>query len=410
MQNMLEPERELPLTLAKHVIERQIRQLSLDVQSHWQGHPIGVARVELRGSSGIPIQGCGKGRPHQAQVGALYEALEHFLDVHAERQVHLSTTDALQQSRHLQQDIVLPWLLAQPARALACQAYCDHAGHWLFDYPLSLVRPDYDQSPMPGDTFDYRGLRRYSSNDGSAIGASRDEAVLHAVNQKIERDALSMFLLSHYYYRRQDPVRWLEKPDKTSALGMFWHQAEQSLQAPIHVVDISNDLPSPTYLALRMDTLDKPHGMLFGAGASLDPWHAVHRAVSELVQLQINGQDPDTKADLELAKRHLQPFPRLNRCIRLDLLPLLQAPQVSVTLPPPPDRMSVAEHLHLLLGQLHAQGHSVGICEVFRGDEGVSLVNVVIPGLERFHVVTTGNAVCPGPRGATLAPARKASA
>ncbi|MDF0733674.1 YcaO-like family protein [Pseudomonas entomophila] len=399
---MLEPERELTLEAARQRICEQLELLSLRAEVTWRGAELGVAQVRLYSGSHQTSQGWGKGYRAQALVGAHYEALEHHLDRHLPRRQHLRLTDTLAANTALHDDLLMPWLQAQPGRALACQAYHDLQRHWLFDYPTGLTHPNYADAPLPGDTFDHRALRRYSSNDGSAIGATRDEAVLHALNQTLERDATSLFLLRHFYHQHQDTVTWLDKPSAGTPLGQLWRHAEQTLQAPIHVLDISTEFASRTYLALRMDVLDKPHGSLFGAGTSLDPWHAAHRAVSELVQVQLNAQDDAARKVLAHQERLLHPFPKLLRCLQLDLMSLIECPQASADLSAPETGKSVRDQLERLTTDLHAHGYMPGVCEVFSGREGLSLVNVIVPGLERFHLVTNGNVVCPGPRGVRL--------
>lgn len=395
-------ERELPLALASQRIDEQMRQLSLSVNEQWSGTNVGSARVTLSRHCGASSQGCGKGLEAEARVGARFEALEHFLEQHHVRATHLSVAARLARMPALQQDILQPWLAEQPEKTLACQAYHDLDGEWLFDYPLALSLPDHADHPLSGETFDYRGLRRYSSNDGAAIGATYLEAVLHALNQSIERDALSLFFLRHYFYRQPSLLRWVSKPDPSCALGHLWRQAEQCLDAQIRVLDISSEFASRTYLALRITTETTLHGALFGAGASLDPWHAVRRAVTELVQVQLNSQVAEAQAELTLAEQQLRPFPRLHACLQLDLGTVHQAAGEVVPLPPAPPFTTVREQVAQLWADLRRHGQHAGVCEVFRGQNGISLVNVAIPGLERFHLVCSGNVVCPGPRGRSL--------
>ncbi|HGM5582301.1 TPA: YcaO-like family protein [Pseudomonas putida] len=392
-------ERELPLATARQRIDEQLSQLALSVEEHWEGESVGSARISLRSQAGATSQGCGKGLEQEARVGARFEALEHYLDAHLTHSAHLSEASHLAQVPALRDDMLQPWLAAQPHEKLACLAYHDLDGQWLFDYPLCLTCADYADHPAVGETFDLRGLRRYSSNDGSAIGATLQEAILHALNQSIERDALSLFFLRHYYYRQPGPLRWVSKPNTHTELGHLWQQAENCLKAPIGVLDISSEFASSTYLALHMSQTSRLHGALFGAGASLDPWHAVRRAVTELVQVQLNSRCPGALDELKLGERLLRPFPRLQSCLQFDLNVLLEKAALTVELPAPGRRYSVRQQLRYLYADLQRHGRQAGICQLFQGHEGISLVNVVVPGLERFHLVCSGNVVCPGPRG-----------
>ncbi|MBJ9974334.1 YcaO-like family protein [Pseudomonas sp. S75] len=397
-------ERELTLGHARQRIDKQLSDLSLSVTERWVGTAVGSAEVTLSDAVAAVSQGWGKGLEHEARVGAHYEALEHHLDHFHPRRVHFSLASRLADLPALRDDFLQPWLEAQPDKTLACQSYLGLNGDWLFDYPLALSKPGHADQPFTDETFDYRGLRRYSSNDSSAIGATFHEAVLHALNQSIERDALSLFFLRTYYYQQQPNLSWVCKPDSQTELGRIWRTAEECLEGEVKVLDISSEFISRSYLALRVSPDSTLHGALFGAGSSLDPWHGVRRAVTELVQVQFNARAPGAMDDLNLADSLLRPYPRLHACLQLDIETLKQVPARDVGLPPPVARASVAEQVDRLWADLRRHGLQPGICEVFRGMEGISLVNVVVPGLERFHLVCTGNVVCPGPRGRAMGP------
>ncbi|WP_153786851.1 YcaO-like family protein [Pseudomonas sp. EMN2] len=396
-------EREYSLDVAKVRVEEQLALLGLRLEETVLGNGLGSVLMRLsEGATGRIAQGSGKGRLEEARVGARFEALEHYLDEHQPRQLHLRSSASLACEAHLQGDFLLPWLKAQPDRYLACQRYTDLHAKPLFDYPIGITRPDYADQPLPGDDFDHRGLRRYSSNDGAAIGASRDEALLHALNQIIERDALSLFMLRHFYYQRREPVLQVLRPAASSALSRLWGEAERCLDSPIAVLDISNEFASRSFLALCLRPASPLQANVVGCGASLDPWHGMQRALSELVQLQLNSRLPQASQQLQQAAGALAAWPRLQRCQQRDIAALLDNSHYC-TLPEPLPAQTVTQQLQVLVDDFNRHGHQVGICEVFRGAQGISLVNALVPGLERFHLVWSGNLVLPGPRGLRLA-------
>lgn len=396
-------EREYNLDVAKARVEEQLALLGLDLEETILGNGLGSVLMRLSdGATGRIAHGSGKGRLEEARVGARFEALEHYLDEHQPRPSHLRSSTSLAREAHLQGDFLLPWLEAQPDRYLACQRYTDLHGKPLFDYPIGVTRPDYADQVLPGDDFDHRGLRRYSSNDGAAIGASRDEALLHALNQLIERDALSLFMLRHFYYQRREPVLQVLRPPANSALSRLWAEAERCLDSAIAVLDISNAFASRSFLALCLNPASPLQANVVGCGASLDPWHGMQRALSELVQLQLNSRLPQARQQLQQAAGALSAWPRLQRCQQRDIAALLDKCRYC-TLPKPLPAQTVTRQLQVLVDDLNRHGHLVGICEVFRGAQGISLVNALVPGLERFHLVWSGNLVLPGPRGLRLA-------
>ena len=58
--------------------------------------------------------------------------------------------------------------------------------------------------------------------------------------------------------------------------------------------------------------------------------------------------------------------------------------------------------LYLLTQDLRIHGRTLGAAILQRTELGTTLLNVVIPGLERFFVVSSGNVVIPQARGRTL--------
>ncbi|MFJ4156829.1 YcaO-like family protein [Pseudomonas sp. NPDC089752] len=405
MESKLPPEREISLSQALARIDAQLAALSLKVEERQLGAAIGSVLVKLEASTGCTARGSGKGTLAEATVGARFEALEHYLDEHHQRHWVIRESTELAADLRLKDDFLQPWLLEQPDTRLACQRYLTADGQSLFDYPIGVTRPDYAQASLPGDTFNYDGLRRYSSNDGSAIGASRSEAVLHALNQLIERDALSLFMLRHFYFQRPDTLHRVIKPADDSDLSMLWEQAERQLGASIAVLDISSEFASRTYLAWCPHSPHRLHEGLTGSGAALDPRHGIRRAISELVQMCLNARVPAAALELQEAELQLRSWPRLHRCLQLQLTPLLETTVMDIVLPTPMARVPVTEQVQTVLQDLHQHGRVAGICEVFRGDQGISFVNVVVPGLERFHLVSSGNVVLPHARGMQLAPA-----
>ncbi|AZL69645.1 MULTISPECIES: YcaO-like family protein [Pseudomonas] len=396
-------EREYSLDVAKVRVEEQLALLGLHLEETVLGKGLGSVLISLSDAvTGRIAQGSGKGGLEEARVGARFEALEHYLDEHQPRPLHVRSTVSLARQAHLQGDFLLPWLKAQPDRYLACQRYTDIHAKPLFDYPLGVTLPDYADQALPGDDFDHRGLRRYSSNDGAAIGASRDEAVLHALNQIIERDALSLFMLRHFYYQRREAVLQVLRPAASSALSRLWGEAERCLDSPIAVLDISNEFASRSFLALCLRPASPLQANVVGCGASFDTWHGIQRALSELVQLQLNSRLPQGRQQLQQAAGALATWPRLQRCQQLDIAALLDNSR-DCALPEPLPAQTVTQQLEALVDDLNRHGHQVGICEVFRGAQGISLINALVPGLERFHLVRSGNLVLPGPRGLRLA-------
>ncbi|AWM91523.1 hypothetical protein DJ564_12160 [Pseudomonas sp. 31-12] len=403
MDNFTRVERELTLAQAEKRIHAELENLGLRAEPRILGQKIVAVHVSASAGNQQGIaRGAGKGYLHHAQVGALYETLEHHLSDHFSAcDIHCIAPHYFSDSPLFFDDTVLSTLTDQPDALTACRTYTDIFKKTLFSYPVALCTPDYSRQPLEQDSTNYGVLRRYASNSGTAIGASYDEAVLHAANECIERDAVSLFLLEHFYYENRPVLRRVGRVADHEQLGQLWSDAEAEIGAEIILIDISTEFLPHTFLAFSTEPASHPR--VFGSGSSISARHGAWRALTELVQLHHGASEPGLQHYLSNAQRHLSKFPRLLRCLQFDLYPLLTlCEQVTVDLPETINERPLAEQINLLAEDLHQHGRALGVTQLHQTSLGTTLVNVVIPGLERFFVVSSGNVVIPQARGRRL--------
>lgn len=406
-------ERQFSLAEAESRVMADLLELNLTQQTYVMGAGPCAVWTELYDVAGtFKTGGWGKGDLQAARVGALYESLEHLTTHHdaSSGAVARPVTDVLA-SLPENEASALPGLLLADQResAIACRSYRDLAGGAAFDYPVALSSPDYPDAPLPSDTFGYNALRRYSSNSGTAIGASLEEATLHALNESIERDAISLFLLTHFFHAGDAPLHVLGVDGLPDDVAALHRKAAVLLDADICLLDISTGFGVTTCIALahREDPVPRP----FGAGASLNPAHAARRAITELLQCCL-GQEcssaaiqppAGSAADPSLA---LTPWPRLLASLTLDIEARLFSQQVVSSRIEERPQGTIAEQIASIVDQLSRHSLRAGINVLRTTSIGTTVVNVVVPGLERFYLVSTGNVVAPGARGCALAGSR----
>ncbi|GAB3053911.1 YcaO-like family protein [Stenotrophomonas tumulicola] len=411
MQMTLPEEREFTLAEAERRALQDIGALGLTPRCQSLGTGPCAAWTELHDAHGqLVTGGWGKGEMQAARTGALYEALEHLLTRrHAADQATVLAVDDLIARMPPEAIACLPGALLadQVEETIACRRYENLHDGPDFDYPLALSAPDYVDAPLRDDSFDYTGLRRYASNSGTAIGASVDEALLHALNECIERDAMSLFLLRHFFHARQAPLHVVSCDGLPADTADLYRRVSHLVDADITLLDISNGPGVTTCLAVSHRLY--PHTRPYGAGASLNPAHAARRALSELVQSHL-GLSCDADALLDARKEapdlwaRLQPWPRLQACLAMDVEQRLATQLlVPATLAEVPagDVHSQVRQIAAVLG---AHGLQAGFAVVHQTALGTALVNVVVPTFERFHLVVIGNVVVPGQRGQALVP------
>ena len=131
-----------------------------------------------------------------------------------------------------------------------------------------------------------------SNTNGLASGNILEEAILHGIFEVIERDAWSIFELTHKNYAQID-LESIESETITHAIGRF-----ESEGIKIKLMDFTADIKVPTIAASADDTVTKDAGLLtLGIGTHLDPEVAILRALTEVAQsraTQINGAREDT--------------------------------------------------------------------------------------------------------------------
>ena len=73
-----------------------------------------------------------------------------------------------------------------------------------------------------------------------------------------------------------------------------------------------------------------------------------------------------------------------------------------MTLPADCEHRTLDEQIRVIAHNVRSHNRELGISILYQTDSGTTLANVVIPGLERFYIVSTGNVVIPQARGQAL--------
>ncbi|WP_327590981.1 YcaO-like family protein [Nonomuraea sp. NBC_00507] len=354
----------------------------------------------------------GKGRPEEARVGALFEALEHYLTGPAgfDPATVEPAAPAGVAAGVLREDACAPLLGSMPGRRMACLRYRALGEGQETLVPLFLSAPWYVETgaarlrELARDDCDYVHLMRYSCNSGSAVGVTAAEALLHALNEVIERDALSLLLVRAFLGRGSFQPRQIDPDTLLPGLARAYATAGELTGSSVYLLDITSDVGVPTMLAYTAPTSRHPHRR--GAGTSLSPAYAAWRALTELIQTTLGENLSRSGALARDDLSGLAAHPALYACGRFDLTGPLRKARVV----PFPQATEVAGapggQLRTVVTKLAAQGHQP-FCRTVRAlPGGVIAVHVMVPAFERFMLVTDGNLVIPGRRGQAVATGR----
>ncbi|EWM17971.1 LigA protein [Kutzneria sp. 744] len=310
--------------------------------------------------------GLGRGDRETARVGALFEALEHYLsglDGLRNRQVRLRDAHAVANGP-LASDPLIAKLAEGPARELGCVRYQALDGSADVDVPVFLTIPEYrgEQGESARltieDFYDYSAAGSCVEAAGWAAGSYAAEALVHAVNESVERDAVAQLIADQVVGDRSRALRVVDPATLPDDLADLLITAADRCGRSVHLIDMTSDLDIPAYYAFQAP---EPGGRPAAAGsaAALSSRVAAGRALTELIQFQT------TVVDRQLP----------NLACRLP--DAAEVGFVQTCAPATP-----RQHLDVLVEMLHGKGFTPYAREQY-STRNLAVVNVFVPGLDR---------------------------
>ena len=217
-----------------------------------------------------------------------------------------------------------------------------------------------------------------SNTNGLASGNILEEAILHGIFEVIERDAWSIFELTHKNYAQID-LDTIESDIVNDTIDKF-----ESEGIKIKLMDFTADIDIPTIAASADDTVTKDAGLLtLGMGTHLDPEVAILRALTEVAQsraTQINGAREDTvRADFAREAGY-ERMKRINKYYFRD-----EDEKISLSSIENKSTTSINEDLKIVKEELMANDiDKILYYDLTRPELDVSVVRVIIPEMELF--------------------------
>ncbi len=219
-----------------------------------------------------------------------------------------------------------------------------------------------------------------SNTNGLASGNILDEAILHGIFEVVERDAWSIFELTHKNYS-QINIESIESEIINETLDKFTSQGIN-----IKLMDFTADINIPTIAASADDTITKDAGLLtLGMGTHLDPEVAILRALTEVAQsraTQINGAREDTvRADFAREAGY-ERMKRINKYYfqqEEDQINLSDIENKSTT--------SIKKDLEIVKDELVSNDiKHILYADLTRSEVDVNVVRIIIPEMELYAI------------------------
>jgi ribosomal protein S12 methylthiotransferase accessory factor len=253
--------------------------------------------------------------------------------------------------------------------------------------PFELVSTDFTQSQLPG------GAIFQATTNGLAAGNTWLEAVLHALYEVVERDAVAIWRAAPEAAQDARAVD-LDTVDAASCrhlLALFAHAGMR-----LRVWDVSSDLRLPVFVCLvqSRDDTDCVEPQL-GSGCHASREVALSRALTEAAQARaavISGaRDDFVPADYEAASRARQ-WQIAGHWLR---------PPTRRDFAAAPDQAApydLVRDLDTVLAALDAAGiRQAAWVDLSKPEFAIPVVRAIVPGLEGPWTLETGEYV-PGPR------------
>jgi YcaO-like protein with predicted kinase domain len=327
-----------------------------------------------------------------ARVSAVMEAYETWCAESIDRPLRLACLDEMR-FVHPVVDIdalplatVVPLDPGHPFLWIEGRDLVGGGQRWL---PFELVHANY-ALPEPAHSATFA-----ATTNGLASGNTPEEALLHALMEVIERDALTLWKLGPDAWASTTAVRpeTVDDPACRWLLDRF-----AAAEIDVAIFDVTSDLGIPAFLALIDDATGTTGAPELGSGAHPAPEVALARALSEAAQARatfIAGAREDI-LDEDYTEAALASRRQAARGILDGLLPKRAFADIHSV-----ERPSFALDIEATLAALQRSGIAEAVAvDVGKPAFGLSVVRVVVPGLE---------AALEGPRSAYV-PGRRASA
>ncbi|MDR6712068.1 ribosomal protein S12 methylthiotransferase accessory factor [Pseudomonas hunanensis] len=375
-------ERELSTSEATLRLKKLCQRLSLNPKISYQGNHKLVATCSLQSRSGENASsGAGKGQ--HSGLGAIAESLEHyFLDHGAADQTHITSGECVHACAQGHDD----WILNSVPTSIRLSSFRMEAleSNSSIYVPSILLNPTLQYiKELQGTEGEF--LTKYSSNSGMALGCTENEALLHAINECIERHALSIYYLS---ICKLIPAPKLMKPSHALLKETFSdNDVLFSYSQDLSIYMLTDFYGLFFCVAIGAPEQDISLAVI-GSGCSASPNVALYRAVTEQVQCARLRGDREKDEDHETA-RMLSTSTRLSSL----LYPITKGEAGQVN--PLPFGGNLREQIQQTTAHLKAHGRSIFYRTLFNEPGLACVVQAYIPGLERFHLIRSGFPVVP---------------
>lgn len=267
---------------------------------------------------------------------------------------------------------------------------------WVWGYSLSERRPRLVPASLV--YLNYRPAEDeakigFNASTGLAAGGTREEAILGALLEIVERDAFTLAWLHHRVGRRIE----VDDDDLQRALRVRLWADRPSVD--VQVFDITTDVPIPVAFLVMRRQAEFGSVACVGTAARVSPRQAVRKCMHEAAQAfpyfrYLMDSEKDWQPAADFSNLTTFDYHCLTYLKRPELIPrafaFCDACEERVALSEIPDRSAgrVLADLEHCVARLHEAGYEVIVTDITTPDiaeVGLAVVRVIVPGLVPLH-------------------------
>lgn len=335
------------------------------------------------------IVGNGKGIGDESIASALFEFIEHYSYIYDSPKsfiINKEKQDKIFNEPMYLKEVPILFLLEYNAPVKLLK-YVDNKNIEKY-YPKFLTQvSDIEENLFK----EYPTIMGYSTNSGCASGMTTYEAKIHGINEILERDLFSKFLIFNIIKKN---ALCVVSPDNISIENKKIYNTlrKNVYKDDLLIINVPNNYGVNMFITINRRDKMRP---LYGAGVSLSEDYALQRSLTECLQLnQLNDKDEDEKFK-DIVKNYKNYNQYLDLIyLNIDGLKSYDYIQKGKNIF---SKYNNKEKLSYLESMLNKLGYTPQYRTIIK-DGNINVIQSIIPGMEKFNLVIEGNPVIPGPK------------
>lgn len=391
------PERSVEATESLSRLKAYISDLGLSLMIEQYGNiefPVHKAFIFDKAHNQKWIGG-GKGYKKQGVISAIGECFQHYLSFNTIKS-YLPQDLCLLSSQELLEPPVLarfPKYAAlfksaksEPFLTLNFQNIINE--HDTLHYPLSLIEVHYNKLNTPKESSARLAWRAHDT--GSSLGLSYHEALLHGINEWIEKYAFSQFISNVFFLKKTDQFFKLNKESLPPHILELIRTIETTHNDRLSIVFLKNEFDIPCFLTRfehQVGYLVQPRGF----SCSLNKQYAVEKSIFEALQCQLLRNKNTVQREKDISEA-LTKYPLFLEAYLFDLskhnhktIDYHEIPHHTCT--------DVEKQVQLISQKLQHSGYQIYQHTYRREACGLHTLHVLIPGLNENFLIKEGKFV-----------------